>query len=242
LRGPERRAKEGGLKNHNERESEALRMEGEKKAGGEGAKKAGGDDTAMAGCGEDHIGPLQSGAEKLTKEGLNTLGSWLSSIVSNTEATLPRTGSWTSLEEVEENAPEYSPIRSPPRRTKSDSNSDSSSVYPDDEQRAAADPQGKGGKSECEMCVFGRISRAVNRNSCFDHSRRTCIHTEHSRRNLSSYLYQKQAGVVFKDEGAPPLKKSASRRLRSKTTIQATIRSSSAKRRLDALTWFISKL
>lgn len=48
--------------------------------------------------------------------------------------------------------------------------------------------------------------------------------------------------MVFKDEGAPPLKKSASRRMRSKTTIQATIRSSSAKRRLDALTWFISKL
>lgn len=147
-----------------------MRMEGAKKAGGEGAKKAGGDDTAMAGCGEDHIGPLQSGAEKLTKEGLNTLRSWLSLSwlsVSNTGATLPRTGSWTSLEEVEENAPEYSPARSPPRRTKSESNSDSSSVYPDDEQRAAADPQGQGGKSECEMCVVGRISRAVNRNSCF---------------------------------------------------------------------------
>ena len=143
-------------------------MEGAKKAGGEGAKKAGRDDTAMAGCGEDHIGPLQSGAEKLTKEGLNTLGSWLSSIVSNTEATLPRIGSWTSLEELEENAPEYSPTRSaPPRRTKSDSNSDSSSVHPDDEQRAAADPQGQGGKSNCEMCVLGRIAPAVTRNSCF---------------------------------------------------------------------------
>jgi hypothetical protein len=143
-------------------------MEGAKKAGGEGAKKAGRDDTAMAGCGEDHIGPLQGGAEKLTKEGLNTLGSWLSSIVSNTEATLPRIGSWTSLEELEENAPEYSPTRSaPPRRTKSDSNSDSSSVHPDDEQRAAADPQGQGGKSNCEMCVLGRIAPAVTRNSCF---------------------------------------------------------------------------